>query len=325
MTTFHVLADLPLADTFHNFLGADIQFHDLNTFQNNSQLRAQLAPLIAGLVTYGHPKIDEAILEQLPNLRVISNHGVGVDHIDIEAARKRKLQVGHTPGAVDGATADCAMALMLAAARRLVPCEKFARSASYRAQNFSDLDMLHYRGRDVFGATLGIVGMGRIGSQVAKRAAAFDMRIMYHNRNRSQLNEETFNATYNDLPSLLSQSDFVVLCLPLTTSTRNIIGAEQLQMMKPTATLINVARGGVVDTKALVDALKAGTIWGAALDVTDPEPLPPNHPLFDMENVTILPHIGSFTEQTRLRMAELTMFNLREGLNQRPVRFNAAS
>jgi glyoxylate reductase len=325
MTTFHVLADLPLADTFNNFLGSDIQFHDLNTFQNNLTLREQLAPLITGLVTYGHPKIHETILDQLPNLRVISNHGVGVDHIDIDAARKRKLQVGHTPGTVDGATADCAMALILAAARRLVPCEKFARSAAYRAQNFSDLDMLQYRGRDVFGATLGIVGMGRIGSQVAKRAAAFDMRIMYHNRNRSQFNEQTSGATYSDLPSLLSQSDFVVICLPLTTSTSKMIGAEQLQMMKPTATLINVARGGVVDTNALVDALKAGTIWGAALDVTDPEPLPSNHPLFDMENVTIVPHIGSFTEQTRIRMAELTMFNLREGLHLRPVRFNAAS
>lgn len=325
MTTFHVLADMPLADTFNEFLGADIQLHDLNAFQSDLQLREQLAPLVTGLVTYGHPKIHEALLKQLPNLRVISNHGVGVDHINIEAARNMKLQVGHTPGTVDGATADCAMALMLAAARRLVPCEKFARSTAYHAQNFSDIDMLAYRGRDVFGATLGIVGMGRIGSQVAKRAAAFDMRILYHNRNRSQFNEQSSGATYSDLPSLLSQSDFVVLCIPLTNSTRKLIGAEQLQMMKPTATLINVARGGVVDTDALVDALKAGKIWGAALDVTDPEPLPLNHPLFAMENVTILPHIGSFTEQTRIRMAELTMFNLREGLNQRPVRFNAAS
>ncbi|MEY4567850.1 MAG: hypothetical protein RLY14_2820 [Planctomycetota bacterium] len=325
MAIFHVLADLPLADTFKDFLGTDIQFHDLNAFQNDMQLRQQLAPLIAGLVTYGHPKINAELLQQLPNLRVVSNHGVGVDHIDIETARSRKLQVGHTPGTVDGATADCAMALILAAARRLIPCEKFARSPAYRADNFSDLDMLPYRGRDVFGATLGIVGMGRIGSQVAKRAAAFDMRVLYYNRNRKDLNEQSSSVTYSDLPSLLSQSDFVVLCVPLTSSTKKLIGAEQFRMMKPTATLINVARGGVVDTDALVDALKAGTIWGAALDVTDPEPLPAYHPLFDMENVTILPHIGSFTEQTRIRMAELTMFNLREGLNLRPVRFNAAS
>jgi glyoxylate reductase len=319
---YYVLADLPLAQYFNSLL-SDIELIDWGEFLASTSTQTELAQRIQGLLTYGHPKVDSRLLDLLPNLRIISNHGVGVDHIDLLAARARNIPVAHTPGAVDGATADLAITLMLVTARQVIACNRFANSDQYRQPNFSDQQMLALRGCDVFGATLGIVGLGRIGKQIAKRARGFDMRIMYHRRTRDFQAEQELNAEYADLNSMLDVCDFVILSVPLDSSTHKLIGRAQLQRMKSSAILINVARGGVVDTDALVEALQKGWIRAAGLDVTDPEPLPKGHPLFELDNVTILPHIGSFTEQTRRRMAELTARQLLAGLEGNAIEHDA--
>jgi glyoxylate reductase len=174
-------------------------------------------------------------------------------------------------------------------------------------------------GREIHDSTLGILGMGRIGEQVARRARAFDMRLLYHNRQRRPAAEETLGARYVSQDELLAASDYVVLNVPLTPQTQRLIGRKELARMKPTAILINVSRGPVVDTDALTEALTARTIYAAALDVTDPEPLPRDHPLLRLDNVTITPHLGSATEETRQRMTEAAIENLLAGLSGRPL------
>lgn len=267
-----------------------------------------------GIYCYGHSPVGAAMLDRFPGVRVISNHGVGVDHIDLNEARRRGIPVGNTPGILDGAVADMAFALLLAAARRLVEGVYYARRPD--ATHF---DPSERHGRDVHGSTLGIVGMGNIGSQIAKRASGFDLRILYYNRRPRPTAEEQYGARLASLDELLSVSDFVVLMLPLTDETRNIIGARELALMKSTATLINIARGGVVDTQALTEVMIARRIFAAALDVTEPEPLPREHPLLTLDNVTLTPHLGSATVETRHRMAELSIENLLAGLEGRPL------
>ncbi len=275
---------------------------------------------IDGIYCYGHGKVDAALMDRfLPSLKVISNHGVGVDHIDLGAARERGIPVGNTPGVLDGAVADMAFALLLAAARRLAEGDRYARRPDIVAFATGER-----HGRDVHGSTIGIVGMGNIGSQIAKRAHGFDMKILYHNRNPRPMAEETLCATWVSLDKLLSESDFVVLMVPLSEATRNMIGHRELALMKPTATLINIARGGVVDTAALTETMMAKKIFAAALDVTEPEPLPRDHPLLQLDNVTLTPHLGSATVQTRRRMAELSVENLLAGLEDKPLVFRIA-
>jgi glyoxylate reductase len=271
------------------------------------------AASVEGLYTYGHPTVDAALLDRLPRLKVISNYGVGVDHIDLAAAQMRGIPVGNTPGILDGATADMAFALLLAAARRVVEGDRFARSAA-----FTHYDPCCMLGTEVHGQTIGIVGMGRIGAQVAKRALGFDMRVLYYNR-RPRSDEQAYAATRVSLEQLLRESDFVVLTVPLTTETRGLVGREQLQMMKPTAVLVNVARGPVVDTDAVTEALQQRWIYAAALDVTEPEPLPRGHPLLACDNLVIAPHLGSATVQTRQKMAEISVENLLRGLSGEPL------
>lgn len=262
-----------------------------------------------GFFVYGHPLIDGTVMDTMPNLRVISNQGVGIDHINLEDAKARDIPVGNTPGFVDGATADMTFALLLAAARHVVRGDHFARGPE-----FTHYDPNIWHGQEVFGATLGIVGMGGVGQQVARRAAGFDMKVLYHNRNEIPGIAAKLGATYASLPELLAQSDFVALNLPMTPETRHIIGPAELAMMKPTAILINAARGGVLDHDALVAALRDGTIWAAGLDVTEPEPLPRDHPLLELENVVIAPHLGSATRKTRIGMVQRTIDNLVAGL-----------
>uniref|UniRef100_A0A7C2NZI1 D-glycerate dehydrogenase n=1 Tax=Schlesneria paludicola TaxID=360056 RepID=A0A7C2NZI1_9PLAN len=269
---------------------------------------------VEGLITYGHPRVDGPLLERAPNVRVVSNHGVGVDHIDVAACAARNVAVGNTPGVLDAATADMTFALLLAIARNVVVGDAYARS-----DRFTHYDPSHMIGREVTGSTLGIIGLGRIGRQVARRARGFDMRVLYYGRHRQPAAEQTLGVDYAPLDDLLARSDFVTLNCPLTEATRNLIGRDQLRMMKPTAFLINMARGGVVDHAALVDALTAGTIAGAALDVTEPEPLPRNHPLLALSNVVIAPHLGSASDRTRRRMQEMTVENLRAGLRGEPL------
>lgn len=269
---------------------------------------------IAGLYTYGHLPVDGPLLDRLPGLRVISNYGVGVDHICLADAAARNIPVGNTPGILNGATADMGFALLLAAGRRLVEGDRYARSAA-----FNCYDPGRMLGREVHGSTLGIVGMGRIGEQVARRARAFDMPVQYFNRRQSPTVEQAVGAKYVSLDELLRTSHYVMLCCPLNDETRGLIDAAALAKMKPNAILVNIARGPVVDTAALTTALLNKQIYAAALDVTDPEPLPRDHPLLSLSNVTIVPHLGSATDQTRRRMAEMSVENLLRGIEGRPL------
>ena len=262
-----------------------------------------------GVITYGHPGVDGSLMDRMPNLRVISNHGVGVDHIVVAEAHDRRLPVGNTPGCLDDATADMTMALLMASARNVVIGDHFARGSE-----FTHYDPSILIGHEVTGSTLGIVGMGRIGKQVAKRARAFDMTILYHNRRRDEAAEEELGVAFRSLEDLLKESDFVALNCPLTEETTGLIGKAQFELMKPSATLINMARGPVVVTDDLYETLKAGRIRSAALDVTDPEPLPRDHPLLTLENLVIAPHLGSASHRTRQRMLEMTVQNLAAGL-----------
>lgn len=270
-----------------------------------------------GVITYGHPGVDGALMDRMPNLKVVSNHGVGVDHIVVADADARGIPVGNTPGCLDAATADMTIALLMASARNIVIGDHFARGPQ-----FTHYDPSILIGHEVTGSTLGIVGMGRIGKEVAKRARAFDMPILYHNRRRDETAEAELGVEYRSLDDLLSESDFVALNCPLTTETTGLIGREQLELMKPSATLINMARGPVVKTDDLYEVLKAGRIRGAALDVTDPEPLPREHPLLTLDNLVIAPHLGSASHRTRQRMLEMTVENLAAGLagNELPYR-----
>ncbi|MCA9063471.1 MAG: D-glycerate dehydrogenase [Planctomycetaceae bacterium] len=267
-----------------------------------------------GIVTYAHPTIDGAFLDRCPQVRVVSNHGVGVDHIDVAAATQRNVAVGNTPGCLDASTADMTMALILSVARNVVTGDHFARGPE-----FTHYDPSLLIGQEVTGSTLGIIGLGRIGAEVAKRAAAFGMTLLYHNRNRRPELESSIGIRYASLPELLSESDFVSLNCPLTPETTGLIGTQQLSRMKRSGILINMARGPVVRTDDLYTALTDGTIAAAGLDVTDPEPLPRNHPLLNLKNVIITPHLGSASNRTRQRMIEITITNLHAGINSEPL------
>ncbi len=303
-----VLADLPVGPAITQMLSGSVELVPWEAAQQPD------ASTITAIYTYGHPHVDGDLLDHLPGVRVISNFGVGVDHIDVAAATARGIPVGNTPGILDGATADLAFALLLAAGRRLVEGDRYARGP-----NFLRYDPSYMLGREVHGSTLGILGLGRIGEQVARRARAFDMAILYHNRRHRPAVEEALGARYVTKEELLAAADYVVLTVPLTLQTQRLIGRAELARMKPTAVLINVARGPVVDTEALTEALTARMIFAAALDVTDPEPLPREHPLLRLDNVIITPHLGSATQQTRQRMAELSVENLLAGLSGNPL------
>ena len=299
-----VLADLPVSDDVTELCAGKVE---LVPWGGNTHG-------VVGIYTYGHPTVDAALLDAAPAARVVSNNGVGVDHIDLSAAAARGIPVGNTPGVLNGATADQAFALLLAAGRRLVEGDRYARGP-----DFHRFDPSYMLGREVHGATLGIIGMGRIGEQVARRARGFGMTVVYCNRRRNEAAEVALGATFAPLDDLLERSDYVVLTVPLTTETRGLIGRAELARMKPTASLVNVARGAVVDVDALSDALRGRRLHAAALDVTDPEPLPRDHPILSLPNVIITPHLGSATVETRRRMAELSVDNLMLGLAGKPL------
>jgi glyoxylate/hydroxypyruvate/2-ketogluconate reductase len=250
-------------------------------------------------------RIDEALLARSPKLKAVCNVGVGYNNIDVAACTKRGIMVTNTPGVLDDSTADLAFALILATARRITEAEAWLRQGNWKEWDFELL-----LGADVHHATLGIIGMGRIGQAVARRAHGFDMKVIYHNRNRVAADiEASCNATYASMDDLLRQSDFVLLQLPYTKETHHLIGARELALMKPSAMLINVARGGVVDDAALVDALKNKRIAGAGLDVFENEPKL-NSGFLDLKNVVMVPHVGSATLATRKAMAMTAANNL---------------
>jgi glyoxylate reductase len=256
-----------------------------------------------GLLCMLTDRIDAELLAAAPRLRAISNYAVGTDNVDVPAATERGIPVGNTPDVLTGSTADLAVALMLAIARRLVEGEALVGRGDWGT--WSPEFML---GRDLHGSTVGIVGGGRIGNEVARRLEGFDVRVLVNRRSSG-----------TPLDELLPASDFVSLHAPLNDSTRGLIGAPQLRAMKESAYLINTARGPLVDTAALERALREGWIAGAALDVTDPEPLPGAHPLLAAPNLLVVPHVGSATERTRAAMANLAVDNLLAGLAEEPM------
>ncbi|EKP94603.1 2-hydroxyacid dehydrogenase [Thermaerobacter subterraneus] len=269
--------------------------------------RAELARRLAvadGVITMITDRIDDGLLAGAPRLRVVSNCAVGYDNVDVQAAQRRGILVTHTPGVLTEATADLAMALILACARRLPQAE-----ADLRAGRWTTWHPLQWLGLELDGATLGIVGLGRIGRAVARRARAFGMQVLYSSRRRHPDAEEELGVAYADLDSLLARSDIVTLHVPLTPETRHLLDGRRLARMKPGAILINTARGGVVDEQALVEALRQGHLAMAGLDVYGQEPVPPHHPLLQLPNVIALPHIGSATRRTRWRMARLAAEN----------------
>jgi len=247
--------------------------------------------------------IDADLLSHCPDLRVVSTYAVGFDNIDLDAARARGIAVGHTPDVLTDATADFAFALLLGAARLVGEGERAVRDGRWgvwRADWFV--------GADVWGTTLGIIGYGKIGQAVARRAAGFDMEVLWSSSSGGLA-----------LPELLARADHITLHCPLTPETRGLIDADALALMKPTATLVNTARGEIVDSMALRQALIDGTIGAAGLDVTHPEPLPPDDPLLDAPHLLVTPHIGSATVTARARMAEVAVDNLLAGLAGLPL------
>ncbi|MFC1931278.1 2-hydroxyacid dehydrogenase [Chloroflexota bacterium] len=262
-------------------------------------------------------KVDSAFLDAAPNLKVIAHRAIGFDNIDVEEVTKRGIRVSNAPSpAVIDCVADFTFALMLASARRLVESVNLTFQGGWRIWDCVGSPV---SGIDIHHRTLGTVGLGKIGATVAKRAKGFDMKVVYHDIVRSPYESEIGVEYVEDLPTLLGMSDIVSIHVPLTPETKHLIGAKELSYMKPTAILVNTARGPVVDQKALYETLKAKKIWGAALDVTEVEPIPPDDPLLTLPNVIIAPHIAGFTEATRTQMDLLAVENVVAALQGNPM------
>jgi len=264
---------------------------------------------IDGLYCLITETIDDELLEAAgPQLKVVSEMAVGYDNIDVAACTRRGIPLGNSPGVLTEATADLAIALLLGTARQVV-----VAAEAIKAGRWLTWEPMGYTGPDVHGSTIGIIGLGRIGLAVARRLSGFNVRLLYHNRTPTPAADEV-GATYVDLDTLLAESDFVSLHCPLNPKTRHLINAERLRQMTPTATLINTARGDVVDQDALVEALRDGVIAYAGLDVTTPEPLPVDSPLLELPNAIVLPHIGSASIASREKMATMAAENLLAGV-----------
>ncbi len=269
-----------------------------------------------GVLTLLTDKVDDEFLDAAgPQLKVVSNYAVGFDNVDVAACVRRGVAVGNTPGVLTETTADLAWTLLMAAARRIPEGGRYVRAGEWRT--WGPLLLL---GPDVHGATIGIVGFGRIGQAVARRAQGFGMRILYHDLHRLPDEvTEPLGAKYLSLDELLAASDFVSLHVNLSEVTRHLINARTLAAMKPTAVLVNTSRGPVIDQLALADALRDGVIWAAALDVTDPEPIAMDDPLVGLDNCLIVPHIASASRATRGKMAEMAAANLIAGVQGLPL------
>lgn len=261
---------------------------------------------VDGLVSLLSDKIDAEVFDAAPKLKIVSQMAVGFDNIDIQEATKRGIYVTNTPEVLTDTTADFAWALLMAVARRVVEADKYVRTGQWKVGWHPSMLL----GRDVHGATIGIVGAGRIGYAVAKRAKGFDMKIIYYDVIPRPEMEKELGAKRVDLDTLLRESDFVSIHVPLMKETYHLINAEKLKLMKKTAYLINNSRGPVVDEKALYEALKEGRIAGAGLDVFEQEPTPVDNPLLKLDNVVVAPHISSASYETRSRMAEMVAENL---------------
>ena len=289
--------------------------YDIEVWQQNSppprELLLEKARECDALLTEVTDIIDAELLDQATNLKVVANRAVGLDNIDIPAATRNGILIGNTPGVLHESCADFTFGLILALARNIAYGERRIRAGEWKV-----FDQIPYLGTDVHGATLGIIGMGLIGTAVARRARAFDMRIVYHSRTRKPDVEAALGAEWrDDMDAVLSEADYVSLHMPLTPDTEYMVGKRELELMQPTAFLINTTRGRTVDPRALYDALAGGVIAGAAIDVTDPEPIPFDDPLLSLDNLLITPHIASASRQTVRRMGQMCADNIIAALN----------
>jgi glyoxylate reductase len=263
---------------------------------------------VDGIICLITEKMDAEVIERAHRCRVIAQVAVGYDNIDVAAATRRGIYVTNTPGVLTETTADMGWAILMATARRVVEGDKFTRSGRWKTW-----ELMGFTGQDVWGATLGIIGLGRIGAAIARRAKGFAMPILYHNRNRAEPLEAELGARYVSLDDLLRQSDFVMISVALTSDTRHLIGERELSLMKPAAILVNIARGPIVDQRALYRALVDRKIWAAGLDVFEVEPVPMDEPLLRLDNVVIPPHLGSGSIATRTKMATMAAENCLAG------------
>jgi glyoxylate/hydroxypyruvate/2-ketogluconate reductase len=282
----------------------DVEDNQSDDMMSAETLAAKLGDKI-GVMSSGSDKVDAALLAKAPHLKAVCNIGVGYNNVDVNAATQHKMMVTNTPGVLDQTVADTAFAYVLATAKRMTESEQFLRNGQWTKNTLTLM-----LGRDVHHATLGIVGMGRIGQAVARRARGFDMNVIYYNRNRvSEDIELDCNASYVSKDELMKQADFIVLLVPYTPENHHLIGAAEIALMKSDAVLINIARGGIVDEEALIDALKQRKIFGAGVDVFENEPNFRKE-FLQLSNVVLLPHLGSASENTRRAMANLAAKNL---------------
>ena len=293
-------------DKVHSFCEAKIWEGELPPPRD---VLLQNVPEVEGLLTLLTDKVDSELMDRAKKLKVISNCAVGFDNVDVKEATKRGIIVGNTPGVLTDTTADFAFALLMAAARRVVEGDRVVRAGKWKT--WGPMILL---GQDVHNSTLGIIGFGRIGLAVAKRAQGFGMRILYSDVIRNKQAESELGIEYVDMNRLLAESDFITVHTNLTPETHHLIGQKQFELMKKTAILVNTSRGPIVDNMALYNALRSGKIGYAALDVTEPEPLPADHPLLTLENVIVVPHIASASVATRTKMGLMAADNLIAGL-----------
>jgi glyoxylate reductase len=272
---------------------------------------AERVSKVDGVLTNIMDRVDGSLMDQAPQLKVISQLAVGLDNIAVDEASRHRILVGYTPGVVAKATADVGFGLLLSAARRIGESDRWVRAGHWEMQ----FHPMYWLGAEVHDSTLGIVGLGQVGLEMAKRARGFDMQVVYYSRTRKPDLEQRYGLKFADPPTVLSTADFISLHVPLTPETRHFISERELRMMQPTAILINMARGPVVDSKALYTALSERWIRAAALDVTDPEPISPEDPLLTLDNIIITPHIGSASITTRREMCLVAARNLVAGLS----------
>ncbi|MEX2193085.1 MAG: D-glycerate dehydrogenase [Nitrosarchaeum sp.] len=311
-----------LTRTLHDFALTElrkkyqIEIHSGKIPISKTKLRTKIEK-VEGLICFPYDKIDSDLIDIAKNLKVISTYSVGFDHIDTQYAKKKKIRVGYTPEVLTDATADLAFSLMLDVLRRVSEGDRIVRNGKWR-QIYGAYD---YVGTDLQGKTLGIFGLGRIGSTLAKRAKSFDMKIVYHNRKPVSKNKEKLlGVKYVTLDKMITQSDVISIHVPHTKETNQLFDMKIFKKMKKSAFLINTARGKIVNEKDLIIALNKKIIAGAALDVYESEPISEKHPLAKIQNIVLAPHIGSSTKETRVKMAEITVKNLNLGINgKKPI------
>lgn len=300
----------PLPAAAMRILEGQVEYHMWDR-ENEAVRRETLLREIVdvdGIICLITEKMDAEVIERAHRCRVIAQVAVGYDNVDVAAATRRGIYVTNTPGVLTETTADMGWAILMATARRVVEGDKFTRSGRWKTW-----ELMGFTGQDVWGATLGIIGLGRIGAAIARRAKGFAMPILYHNRNRAEALEAELGARYASLDDLLRQSDFVMISVALTPDTRHLIGERELGLMKPSAILVNIARGPIVDQRALYRALVDRKIWAAGLDVFEVEPVPMDEPLLRLDNVVVPPHLGSGSIATRTKMATMAAENCLAG------------